>query len=336
MNTCVQKLETQMSFTNDIQEYQTGIKINNTMNVKNSKNIDIEAYNKDPALTFVLRKIERLTGALYVITDIFPEREPLKNELRNEGLELLKDISLCEIESSDHTSFVLNKMQRVVSLLEVSFLAGFVSQMNASILREECKRIKDLMIERSELSERAQSIFPEDYFSEQEQFLVDKKKLDKRNNPTNTTTPKNFYVKDSSKGVRKRQYKGQDRESSIKDITKGQLFDRYSEQSVLRQAVSSEKFGNSEDKRYGTTEGQKEGQKKTKNHKPLNSKMVHNVRKEKIIDIIRKGEEVSIKDISLHIKDCSEKTIQRELIAMVESGRLVKTGERRWSRYALA
>jgi len=58
-------------------------------------------------------------------------------------------------------------------------------------------------------------------------------------------------------------------------------------------------------------------------------------RREQIIsEVTRKGE-VSVKDISSIIKNCSEKTLQRELLALVSEGVLSKTGERRWSRYSL-
>ena len=58
-------------------------------------------------------------------------------------------------------------------------------------------------------------------------------------------------------------------------------------------------------------------------------------RKEIMLEIIRKNGEVNIKDISILIKDCSEKTIQRELLIMLNAGIIKKTGERRWSRYSL-
>lgn len=44
---------------------------------------------------------------------------------------------------------------------------------------------------------------------------------------------------------------------------------------------------------------------------------------------------ISIKDISNYISGCSEKTIQRELNALLEEGRIKKIGEKRWSRYLL-
>lgn len=58
-------------------------------------------------------------------------------------------------------------------------------------------------------------------------------------------------------------------------------------------------------------------------------------RREKIIKIIKEKGNVSISDLSKDIKGCSEKTLQRELLAMVSESILSKVGERRWSRYSL-
>ncbi len=60
-----------------------------------------------------------------------------------------------------------------------------------------------------------------------------------------------------------------------------------------------------------------------------------NERQELIIATIRAKGELSIRDLSGVIKGCSEKTIQRELLALVEAGILNKAGERRWSRYSI-
>ena len=59
-------------------------------------------------------------------------------------------------------------------------------------------------------------------------------------------------------------------------------------------------------------------------------------RREAVMSVIRSKGSVSIKDISTMIRGVSEKTIQRELAALVESGIVLKQGERRWSTYSLA
>lgn len=61
-----------------------------------------------------------------------------------------------------------------------------------------------------------------------------------------------------------------------------------------------------------------------------------NQRYEVIINLLKKTKEINVKDVSGIISDCSEKTIQRELLSLVEKGVLKKEGERRWSKYSLA
>jgi len=58
-------------------------------------------------------------------------------------------------------------------------------------------------------------------------------------------------------------------------------------------------------------------------------------RQEIIINLLKKGNELGIKDFTSSIKGCSEKTIQRELVSLVAKGQIKKEGEKRWSRYSL-
>lgn len=58
-------------------------------------------------------------------------------------------------------------------------------------------------------------------------------------------------------------------------------------------------------------------------------------RRERIKTILEAKGEATIKDISEIVTDVSEKTIQRELNAMIEDSTVKRQGERRWSRYSL-
>jgi len=58
-------------------------------------------------------------------------------------------------------------------------------------------------------------------------------------------------------------------------------------------------------------------------------------RRERIKTILEAKGEATIKDISQIITDCSEKTIQRELNAMIEGNVVKRQGERRWSKYSI-
>lgn len=59
-------------------------------------------------------------------------------------------------------------------------------------------------------------------------------------------------------------------------------------------------------------------------------------RREAIKSILSSKGPSYIKDISTMIRDVSEKTIQRELQALVDAGEVSKKGERRWTQYAIA
>jgi DNA-binding transcriptional ArsR family regulator len=59
-------------------------------------------------------------------------------------------------------------------------------------------------------------------------------------------------------------------------------------------------------------------------------------RREAIVSVLRSKGPSYIKDISTVIRDVSEKTIQRELSALVAEGRVERSGERRWTTYTLA
>lgn len=56
-------------------------------------------------------------------------------------------------------------------------------------------------------------------------------------------------------------------------------------------------------------------------------------RKDKIYHILKEKGELTIKDIAGVAPEYSEKTIQRDLVEMVQSGKLKKKGERRWTTY---
>lgn len=79
---------------------------------------------------------------------------------------------------------------------------------------------------------------------------------------------------------------------------------------------------------YSSVQGQKD--KRTNNYKR------HLSRRDMILGLLDKKDKITVKDAALAIEGCSEKTIQRELIALVEEGVLLKEGERRWSVYRKA
>jgi hypothetical protein len=67
----------------------------------------------------------------------------------------------------------------------------------------------------------------------------------------------------------------------------------------------------------------------------INIKDKKNTRQEQIINLLKTQSGLTIKDFLGVIKDCSAKTIQRELIDLTRLGLIIKEGERRWSKYSI-
>lgn len=59
------------------------------------------------------------------------------------------------------------------------------------------------------------------------------------------------------------------------------------------------------------------------------------VRVQNILDILRSGGSLGIRDIAANLPEYSEKMIQRELLDLVTQGKVTKTGLKRWSKYSL-
>jgi DNA-binding transcriptional ArsR family regulator len=74
----------------------------------------------------------------------------------------------------------------------------------------------------------------------------------------------------------------------------------------------------------------------SQNVTPKQEVSAYSARQESILKIIKSKGPVYIKDISTLIREVSEKTIQRELQSLVNSGAIHKEGERRWTRYSMA
>jgi hypothetical protein len=60
------------------------------------------------------------------------------------------------------------------------------------------------------------------------------------------------------------------------------------------------------------------------------------LRRRNILEVLRSGGALGIREIAANLPEYSEKMIQRELLVLVGEGAVAKAGLKRWSRYALA
>ncbi|MCK5059977.1 MAG: hypothetical protein KAR00_02425 [Candidatus Pacebacteria bacterium] len=245
-------------------------------------------YKKGFSLTntepFIIKKVEKIVLALYLITGVFPEHEPLKERLRQKSLELfdcifyLKDKFINENASIAYGRLILLDID---CLLSIGKQSGIVSSMNYEILEKEIYKVINSFKEISDEVLKEASLFSPGFFSVEAtppELLSDKKDIYKRQ-----------YIKDS------REEKNMSFTSTSKPLN-----------------IEEEK----------------------KEHSLSALKKINRV--ESILDIIKIKKKVTIKDISLIIKDCSEKTIQRELGSLLKKGIIQREGERRWSTYSFS
>lgn len=108
----------------------------------------MNVFKNDAFANFVHKKTERITTALYLITNLLPREEPLKWKLREKGIELVSHV-LCfgtgNSEPDTHPNVVIVPLIiELISLLEVSYVSGAISEMNFVVLKREYEQVIDL------------------------------------------------------------------------------------------------------------------------------------------------------------------------------------------------
>ncbi len=256
-----------------INNMETDNKLSNQISPKNADPITL--FEKDPNFVFVYKKTEKLATAVYMVTGLFSDNEPMKWSLRRKVSELMSfNLTYKDIAGSSQIDFnhsVQTRVLEIVSLLDISERAGLISTMNFSILKQEFSGLLDTFnsFEKA-LKDLPQETLSKTFFDTQLQSPI--------SSSGSTNVPAAL-------------------QGSLK-VNQSHLKDNTSASSSDNQKRSS--------------------------------------RQNIILNMLKKKKEVTIKDITEVIKNCSEKTIQRELISFIAAGVLKKTGERRWSKYSLA
>ena len=283
-----------------------------------SRNIIVfSLLQHDSYLIFIYKKAERIISAIYLVSNIFLDSEPLKWQFRKLGLQILSQILSFKTEplaKNDMAVILLSNLVRILSLLDIARVAGLVSEMNFGILKVELENLlQSVHFKSPDVAER-NVLLDKEFFGVPEDQIIRREPsshpadLSFENRIFETANEKRslIYNWSEASSYRGRGYKGQDKgqyKGHI-DVKDGPL--------PMNRSVSVD---------------------------PSRSSPVLRVqggnRQAVIVDLLKKKSDLNVKDFSLVIRDCSEKTIQRELLRLVGEGVLKKVGERRWSRYSL-
>ncbi|MBP9852051.1 MAG: hypothetical protein KBC67_02195 [Candidatus Pacebacteria bacterium] len=249
----------------------------------------------DKSLAQSAKRAGNIVAALYIVSNVLPEGEPLQKEIRKTGLSILSlanDIAGVKGESYDRQTNEINRaIKKVISYLEVGVTMFLISEMNFRILRLELMALGGSYDSRRE-------------------GLIDIESVLREGREFTSKTP------DSSATVTA---KDSPRES------KGHIKDIKTEPKRHSPVVQKPMIINVLNKPLAPTFGSNT----FFNDKPVDD------RKSKIIDSLKGKDSSTITDIKTDFPDVSFKTIQRDLQSLIDEGQIERVGERRWSIYRL-
>jgi hypothetical protein len=231
-------------------------------------------FSMEDYLVYIFKKTEKITAALYLVSGLLKDDEPLKWELRDRGMDMISSSFTASSNVPGDKNVVIQSLftaaLETISLLNVARVSNLISEMNHTLLVREIDQIIALMRDRlAQSAENAGYVLSEGFFK------------------TPTLFASGF--RPASKTNESAQHHEQSKNPLNQALNKGQP--------------------------------NKAGKK--------------NQRQEDIIGVLKSQSDLTIKDFTKVIRDCSEKTIQRELLELVSRGVIKKQGERRWSRYSL-
>lgn len=143
---------------------------------KENRLID-NVFINDKDIQFVFKKTERIVKAIYLITNFFYVLEPLKWDLRKSASKLLKSVmsfsksSLSDKESQGH--ILSSNVLEVLSLLDIAYNSGFITQMNYEVLNYEINKIAIFIDEYV----KSQTVSNKSLFNNKTFFVEDKNNI---------------------------------------------------------------------------------------------------------------------------------------------------------------
>ena len=267
------------------------------------------------------KKCERLATAIYLVTNFLSDTEPLKSRLRTLSIELVQEAAFTRSNghmTEGHNLDVLRgTILETLSLLELSFIAGLLSEMNFAILKREYAILRDsIEVKKASRESRTDNVLGETFFGSS--FHTEEQAHKDNIHKGHYDNGMSFRMSDKDTDTKKLEIKN----SHHPELPRSDFKDFVS--SEARRALSVQP-------RHTTIP---EVGASVSNARTA-SNIDKDARQSRIIKLVKDSHEVMVKDITIHFPGLSEKTLQRELVALVVKGVLKKTGERRWSRYSL-
>lgn len=261
---------------------------------------DSTDYFKGVFPYYLHRKLRRLAESIYLVTNHVIDSEPLKNILRTEVSKLvtlslrIKGDRLSEANTVLYWE-IIDSIASTISFLEVSAMAGMISEANYYLINKELNII----------------------------FTNLEDRLKNSSNPDDSLTTSFFNIEMDE--VRQQRGVSQKDTNNIKDKEKEINTTELIIKDNNLEFDKSESLD--ENKPYNNDFKSKDKSKKI-------LRTVDKLGREKaILGFFEEGKKMMIKDISILLPQYGEKTIQREILRLVAAGILSKSGKKRWTLY---
>lgn len=270
---------------------------NNLVSSQNENNPVVRAdinvlFAGDSYGLFVFQKTEKLVKAIYLLTGLMSDKEPMRERSRalaNKMLENTLNMSDRIWGEEEYQKNLISATCEISVLFDIAESTKMISKMNHQIITAELKRLADFLITSSTNYSSAKIAFEPNLFDGNYNYIPDQI----------SQIASSMQNIDSNNG-----------DTFLKDM-------KYSNKGQFDSLMTDTKNNSNEKLSLTKTAAPKD----------------KNNRQEIILSMLKSGVKLTIKDFAKNIKDCSEKTIQRELLALVSKGIVKKEGERRWSKY---
>ncbi len=154
----------------------------------------------DKSLMQSAKRAGNIAAALYIVSNVLPEGEPLQKEIRKTGLLILSlanDIAGVKGESYDRLTVEINRaIKKVISYLEVGVTMFLISEMNFRVLRLELMALGGSYESRREGMVDIESILRQESVNEVIKTGDSKKNVLNKATPQSTSNVSKGHVKD--------------------------------------------------------------------------------------------------------------------------------------------
>lgn len=253
-------------------------------------------------LIFLIKKSENFVRAIYLITNFLSDNEPLKWRLRTSATELIERVMSFIKEERNKASEYLYRahffgcLSFLISLLNVGEESGAISGANATLLKREISSFFP--------------IFQDKIFS----LRIKQDALPIAPEPA-VSTRRSKTARYLSRAER-RESRRQFAERILRPLE-----NKSTTENVLEKSKGQEKSTVTKEMSV------------TKNTSKIKTEQ-HIRRQQAIVSVLKDKKQLTVREMMSVINGYGEKTIQRELVALVEKGILKKMGQKRWSSYA--